>query len=74
MSFKCLKHFGNHCLSYQIRLYHFQVCELMTFMITRSIVRNVSCLVPDEMEALRQRNLQLAERELAPGNNDRGLC
>ena len=55
-------------------MYHFQVCELMTFMITRNIVRNVSCLVPDEMEALRQRNLQLAERELAPGNNDRGLC
>ncbi|XP_067019182.1 uncharacterized protein [Acropora muricata] len=33
--------------------------------------RDLSEKVRDEMEALRQRNLQLAERELAPGNNDR---
>ena len=44
------------------------------FMITRSIVRNVSGLVSGEMDALRQWDLQLAERELAPGNNERGLC
>ena len=43
-------------------------------MITRSIVRNVSGPVPDEMDALRQKDLQLAERELSPGNNERGLC
>ena len=63
-------------MKYQIRLYHCQdlVCELMMFMITRHVVRNVSCLVPDEMEALRQRNLPLVEMEVAPGNNDRGLC
>ena len=46
----------------------------MSFMITRIIVRNVSCLVSDEMNALRQRDLQLTEGELAPGNNERGLC
>ena len=45
----------------------------MMFMITRQIVRNVS-LVSDEMEALRQRDLQVAEMELAPGNHERGLC
>ena len=44
----------------------------MMFMITRHIVRNVNSFVPDEMNALRQRDL--AERELAPGNNERGLC
>ena len=46
----------------------------MMLMITRSIVRNVIFLVPDEVNALRQRDLQVAERELAPGNNERGLC